>query len=343
MKLSLCCAAVVLALAGCKQSGSAVASAGAALTESPDTVVATYGGGKKVTLKDVDAAVGPQLRQLEKERLKLRKQAIDQVVVEAYATEEGAKAGQSKEQFIQAQIAKFATKPSEEELMAFFAKVQGRLPPGSTFDSVKGQLEEMVSRQKSQEAIGKMVEEIRTKLQVEVKMAEPRVTVAATGPSTGPSDAKITIIEYSDFECPYCSRAESTVEQVMTAYAGKVRLVFRHFPLSMHPNAPKAAEASLCAHEQGKFTEYKKVLFDNQDKLGVEFLKRHAKEMNLDQSKFDQCLDSGAMKAKVEVDMKDANDIGINGTPSFFVNGIQVDPDFAEFERVIKQELAMAK
>lgn len=329
-----------MCLLACKQSAPAAAGVAVASSENPDTVVATYAGGKKVTLKDVDTILSQQLKQMEKEKTRMRKQAIDQVAIEAHATAESAKAGITKDAWIQAEIEKYATAPTDQELQAFFNENQARMPPGSTFETMKPQLQMALAQQKKQAAVGQMVEALRKQLEVTVLLQEPRMTLDATGPSKGPSDAKVTIVEYSDFECPFCSRAETTIDQVLTAHAGKVRIIYKHFPLSQHANAAKAAEASLCAHEQGKFWEYKKVLFENQDKLSVEQLKQHAKDVGLEAAKFDPCLDNGTMKAKVDADMQSAVTAAIGGTPAFFVNGVAVDPSFEEFDRVIKQELA---
>lgn len=335
-------ALATLAFVGCKQNAATTAPASGA-GEDPNTVVATYSGGKKVTLKEVDEIVAAQLKQLDKQRIQLRKQAIEQVVVEAYGEEQAKAQGISKDEFLRNLVQSFASAPTPEEVAAFFQANQERMPPGSTLESMRAQLEQHLAQRKQGDAVNKMIATVREKTSLNVLLQEPRTQVEASGPTTGPSDAKVTIVEFSDFECPFCSRAEGVLDQVMAAYAGKVRLVFRHFPLPMHPNAQKAAEAAMCAHDQAKFWEYKKALFQNQDKLGVDALKAHAKDVGLDAAKFDACLDGASMRAKVDVDAKAANTAGVQGTPTFFVNGVQVDPVFEEFDRVIKQELASAK
>ena len=115
----------------------------------------------------------------------------------------------------------------------------------------------------------------------------------AIGPSKGPENAPVTIVEFSDFQCPFCSKAKVTVDEVMKGYGDKVRLVFRHFPLSFHQDAPKAAEAAACANDQKKFWEYHDKLFANQGALEVDDLKKHAADLGLDTARFNECLDSG--------------------------------------------------
>ncbi|OGY42874.1 MAG: hypothetical protein A2729_03090 [Candidatus Buchananbacteria bacterium RIFCSPHIGHO2_01_FULL_39_14] len=136
----------------------------------------------------------------------------------------------------------------------------------------------------------------------------------------GDKNAKITMIEYSDFQCPFCQRHAPTMAKVLEDYQGKVRLVYRHFPLtSIHPQAQKSAEASECASEQGKFWEYHDLLFANQSALDITSLKSYAKQLSLNQGQFDQCLDSGKYTAKVNKGSAEAQASGITGTPGTWV------------------------
>jgi protein-disulfide isomerase len=173
-------------------------------------------------------------------------------------------------------------------------------------------------------------------------MKPPKMEVAADGPSKGPSSAPVTIVEFSDFECPYCSRAEETVSQVLKQYGDKVRLVYRDFPLPFHPNAQKAAEAAQCAGDQGKYWEMHEKLFANQKDLKPEALKGYAKELNLDPAKFEKCLDGGAKAAVVDANRKAGEKVGVTGTPAFFINGYQLTgaQPFEEFKTIIDAELA---
>jgi len=188
----------------------------------------------------------------------------------------------------------------------------------------------------------KVIGDLQKQANLKMDLPQPRVQVAAEGPARGPKDAPVTIVEFSDFECPYCGAAHDTVEQVMSTYAGKVRLVYRQFPLSFHPHAAKAAEASLCAADQGKFWEYHEALFKNQKKLDLPDLKAHAGEVGLDTQKFGQCLDSGDKKKAVDADQQAGLAAGVGGTPAFFINGIFLNgaQPIDEFKKVIDGELA---
>jgi protein-disulfide isomerase len=151
------------------------------------------------------------------------------------------------------------------------------------------------------------------------------ITVAKTDWIRGNKNAKVTLMEFSDFQCPYCEQFNPTVEQVRKDYPNTVRIVYKHYPLtSIHPLAQKAAEAAECAGAQKKFWEMHDKLFANQTSLSVDNYKAWAKELGLNQSKFDKCLDNGDTAAKVAADQKYGDSIGVTGTPTSFVNGYSV-------------------
>ncbi|MFA4872992.1 MAG: thioredoxin domain-containing protein [Patescibacteria group bacterium] len=138
----------------------------------------------------------------------------------------------------------------------------------------------------------------------------------------GEFDAPITFVEFSDFECPFCERHYPTLKKILSDYAGKVRLVYKHFPLSFHPNAQKAAEASECADEQGKFWEYHDILFENQPSgYSLDKFKKWAQDTGLNAAQFNSCLDAGKYASKVQSDFDEGQRKGVNGTPATFVNG----------------------
>jgi protein-disulfide isomerase len=181
-------------------------------------------------------------------------------------------------------------------------------------------------------------------------------------PFLGPSNAKVTVVEFSDFQCPFCGAAAGTHAELIARFkgqdptwtasvpkleelakAGKIKLVFMQFPLSsIHENAEKAAEASECAFEQNKFWEYQTVLFQHQETLTADNLKQYAKDLGLDATKFDTCLDSGKMAAVVQKDFQAGQAVGVRGTPAFFVNGQLVSgaQPWSAFEPLINTALA---
>ncbi|GMU59826.1 MAG: hypothetical protein AMXMBFR34_15890 [Myxococcaceae bacterium] len=345
LKIAVLALSAALALVGCKQdsAGSGGSGSGTAglSAENPATPVAKYGD-KTITLKDVDATISAQLKQMEKQKLELRQRGAEQMAVQEMVKAEAAKAGQTDEQWLKANIDGKIPAPADEEIQKVFSENQARMPPGATIESMREQIVGFLQQDAKRDAAMKLFDELKAKNKYQLLLEEPRVVVEAKGPARGPEGAKVTIVEFSDFECPFCSKAEDSVNQVMEQYAGKVRLVFRHFPLSFHPHAAKAAEASACADEQGKFWEMHKVLFANQQKLGVEDLKAHAATAGLDAAKFAACLDGGAKKALVEADQKAGTEAGVSGTPAFFINGKMLSGALpvTEFKKIIDAELA---
>lgn len=154
-------------------------------------------------------------------------------------------------------------------------------------------------------------------------LEDPIVIPVAGAPVKGPADAKITLVEFSDFECPYCSAAVKEVDAIMAAYPKDVKLIYKQFPLSMHPHAEISAEASLAAREQGKFWEMYELLFKNARSLSRNNILAMAKELGLDMEKFQAALDSGKFKKEVQKDIADGEDANVYGTPAFYINGKQ--------------------
>lgn len=178
--------------------------------------------------------------------------------------------------------------------------------------------------------------------------SEERVEVSVDDdPSMGDADAPVTIVEFGDFQCPYCGRFTlDALKKVEEAYVdtGKVRLVFRDFPLSFHPEAQKAAEAAECADDQGKFWEYHDELFANQNKLSTAFYSATATKLDLDVAAFTECLNSDKYADEVKADIADGVAAGVRGTPSIFINGLMMSGavPFSEIESVIDRELGVS-
>ncbi len=159
----------------------------------------------------------------------------------------------------------------------------------------------------------------------------------------GSANAKVVMVEYSDFQCPACGAAEPTVQEIIKAYGSKIKFVYKHFPLtSIHINAQKAAESSECASAQGKFWEMHGKLFENQNALRISDLKSYAQQLGLNTTSFNSCLDSGAAASAVKADFNEGVAEGVRATPSFFINGRKIEggQPFDEFKTVIDQELA---
>lgn len=211
-------------------------------------------------------------------------------------------------------------------------------------EQIAPQIKQFLTQQRGQTVQEEFIKSLRGKYKTRILMDVARVEVAEAGsPSKGgPVGSPVTIIEFSDFQCPFCSRVNPSIDQAKATFGDKVRFVFRQFPLNIHPQAPKAAEASLCANEQGKFWEMHDALFANQQKLSVPDLKATALTIGVDAAKFDACLDSGKMAEIVARDMADGQTAGVSGTPALFVNGrfINGAVPYEELAKVINDELS---
>jgi len=240
---------------------------------------------------------------------------------------------------------------------AFF--INGRLVSGAQpFENFKRVIDEELQRADEELKKGTPRDKLYAKLieggrtapvapavqRPEVPSKPVYVEIPENAPSKGPKDAKVTIVAFSDFECPFCARVTPTIEQILNTYGNDVRLVFRHLPLSFHRNAKSAAEAAMAAHEQGKFWEMHDKLFANQRQLSRENYEKWAQEIGLDMKKFRAALDSGKFSDYIDRDAADANKVGARGTPAFFINGRLVSgaQPFENFKRVIDEELKRA-
>jgi protein-disulfide isomerase len=195
-------------------------------------------------------------------------------------------------------------------------------------------------QKKQQEAMKS--QETQQKAELENQFKNPVKIDAGKSPAKGPAKAKVTIIEFSDFQCPYCRRGYETMEEVQKMYPNDVKVVFKHFPLEFHNEAEPSARASWAAQQQGKFWEYHEALFKNQDKLGSEYYNSLAAELKLDVDKFKKDMASEAAAKQVKEDAEVGKKNGIQGTPGFFVNGVAVKGAYpaSHFKTIIDRWLA---
>lgn len=295
-------------------------------------------GQQTITMADLDKAAGREL-------FELRERTLDNMINERIVEAEAKKAGQGTEDFLRKQVESKVPLVPVDEARAFFESNKDRLGPdfaGKQFDEVKDTIVQGLTGQKRRQAFAEVLEEMKKKAGVQMLLRAPKVEVAATGPAKGPKDAKVTIVEFSDFQCPYCSKGRQVIDQVVKAYGNKVRVVFRDFPLNFHEKAQKAAEAGQCANDQSKFWEMHDWMFDNQEALDVDSLKAAAAKIGLDSKKFDACLTSGEHAGAVAANLKAGQAAGVSGTPAFFINGVFLSgaQPFEKFKGEIDRALA---
>jgi len=313
----------------------------------PDEVVATVGD-KKFTLKDVEArwqADDPAERARVTQLLyQHRRQSVEQLIGDYLIEEAAKKAGLPKEKYLEAEMLKRKAPVTDAEIQKVYEENKDRVGT-QTVEQLRGSISEFIERNRTAQNIAILVDELRKAgPAVKVSLDPPRydVAIAEHDPSRGPVDAPITIVEFSEYQCPFCGRVTPTLKGLEQKYAGKVRLVFKDFPLQNHLQAPKAAEAAHCAGEQGKYWELHDQLFSNQQQLQIADLRKHAGAVGLDQAAFDQCLDSGKHAANVQADVDLGTQMGVQSTPTIYINGRIVTgaQPAAVFEAIIDDELA---
>lgn len=282
--------------------------------------------GETVTRAEIEAAAEKNLRSVEMQALQCQAQAsqnrhkaleiaIEEVTLERLIQAAAAKQSQGAEEWKAAELARREQAVTEPQIDEWFTANQNRLR-GRTKEQVADQIRTLLSTEGFNADL---------KAQGEVKsLLEPyRIEVESEGfPTKGPVTAPVTILEFSDFECPFCQRVNPTLARVTEEYGDRVRVVFRQYPLdSIHASARKAAEASLCADDQGKFWAMHDLLFAEQKELGVEQLKEKAGRLGLDAQAFNLCLDTSRHAERVEADLRAGILAGVSGTPAIFVNG----------------------
>lgn len=315
---------------------------------SDDQVVATWQGGK-LTYGELKSQISSQIVQMDIEYLTNRYQAesstLDQFVVQKLLEEEAASQGLADvDALLDREVRTRVSDPTEAEIQEFYLVVQRQLR-GAPLEMVRDRLTEEVRRRKEGEVFSTWVEALRTRKGVETILPYPympRIAVSTDDdPSIGPVEAPVTIIQFAEYQCPYCGKAATTLDEVMEAYPGKVRMVFRDFPLGFHDRAIPAAVAANCAEQQGKYWEMHRMLMADQSELDDATLEAHARKAALDIDKWQTCRKDPAMEAEVTKDMADGSAAGVSGTPAFFINGIMLSGalPFSEFKAVIDREL----
>lgn len=312
----------------------------------PD-VLATVGN-EKITMSDVRARAGEELDRIETQYQQSKSDmvgaALNTILKEKVLGEEARKSGKTYEQLVQAEAGINGTEPSQEEIAAWFVKNQSRTG-GRSLPELTAQIADLLRKEKTTKAEASLQARLAKDYKVAVAFQPYRFEFNNTNaPTMGSDKAPVTLVEFSDFQCPFCNRFAPNLKFINQRYGDKVHIVYRQYPIpALHPFALKAAEASLCAKEQGKFWELHDEMFKDQTKLAVKDLKASAAALGMNSGKFNQCLDSGRYAEQVQNDMAEGTRIGVNGTPAVFINGVELKGGAVPFDAVvaaIDQELA---
>ncbi len=345
---ALTTSALFIALGACSQGSGTAKNADQIVQPLADDVVILEFNGGKVTAKDVKAQVEPQMKQMSEEVIDAYKKTAERMVIVKILEAEAKKQGVANPDELLGRLAQ-DVQVTDEQVDAFMKEnnlQKGIKDPktGTTRKVSKDEVRGFLIEQETQNKQQAYFAGLRETAKIKFKLDKPRTTIAMSGkePFKGGANAKVVIHEFSDFQCPFCSRGKAVVDQIATEYGDKVKIVFRHMPLNFHPEAKPAAMASMCANKEGKFWEMHDALFDNQKELGAAKYKEWAAKIGLNAEAFAKCYDSQEMAAAVDADMKVAEDLGVNSTPTFFVNGQKVAGalPFSQFKSMIDEELA---
>lgn len=279
--------------------------------------------GKPVTSGDVEDALKPLIFSVQEQVYFLRKTALDVKINDLLLAGEAKRRNITAEALFDAEVVPRVKPVSEEAARKFYEENKDRVQ--GTYETLRPQIVEYLRNREQGKAAEAYAEELRkaASVQVYLKLPEPPVFEIAIEdrPWRGGVNAGVTIVEFTDFECPSCAAIQPVLEEVAKEFGDKVKLVARSFPLDQHKHAFKAAEAAEAAREQGKYWEYIAILFTNQTALDVDNLKQYASQLGLDRKKFDGALDSGKFTDRVKRDLADGDKIGVDSTPTVFING----------------------
>ena len=301
--------------------------------------------GVAITADEVEKPLASQLSKLEEQIYNLKLQRLEALINEKLLAKEAAKRKLTVPALLDAEVTAKVGLVTEQEIEKFYQDNKAQIKGEQA--QLREQIRAFLQNQKLAAKREEFLRSLRAQAKVVVNLKAPpiqRVEVSVQGaPFKGGEKAAVTIVEFSDFHCPFCRRVIPTLAQIASRYGDKIKLVFRDFPIeNLHPGSTKAHEAARCANEQGKFWPYHDKLFASSPSTSPEVFKGLAKEVGLDAVTFETCLGSGKYQAAIKEDIAEGNRVGVGGTPAFFVNGrlITGAQPLEAFTRVIDDELS---
>jgi protein-disulfide isomerase len=327
----------------------AAASQAAPSSGSSGEPVATIDG-EPLSKAALDQEVAPQLARLDEEAYEIRKQQLDEMINDRLFAAEAKRRGVTVDALIQAEVTDKVTPVSDSDIQDFIAKNRRRLRLPDDPTPVIPQIKDYLATEKTKARREAFASDLREKAHVQVLLKMPalyRAPIDLKGaPSKGPDNAPVTIVEFSDFHCPFCRGVQPTLQQVLQKYPNDVRLVYKHFPIdSLHPQARRVAEASWCAQQQNRFWQFHDAVYANPPDASAAAIKSFATTAGLDMNAFDTCVASGRAEPIVQAHIDEGTHYGVSGTPGFFVNGrlLSGAVPFKSFSEIIDEELAASK
>jgi protein-disulfide isomerase len=325
-------------------SGLFLAAACAAQSPAPPKVLPPLAtvDGQAVTDEDLAPLVQSQLRPLREQEYQIKRKALDSFINQKLVEAEAKKKGLTTEKLYEQEVDSKVSTPSDQELAAIYAVQKEQI--NRPFEEVKAQLQQSLKRAKTQQARQEYSIRLRELSKVAILLSPPRVEVSFDPARVrGNPKARVMIVEFSDFQCPFCGQVQTTLKNVLAKHEGIVALSFRDLPVpQIHPLAEGAAEAARCAGEQGKFWEYHDLLFGEQGSLDRNGLLGKAVKLHLEAKQFEACILSEKYKPQIQQDSQEGLRAGVSGTPGFFINGVFISGAQSEatFDKIIEEQLA---
>ncbi len=307
-----------------------------------DEVVARIGD-ETITAAEVESMVGPALVQFRQQIYDATVAELNQQIFERLVVAKATAAGITRDEYLKQNVEAKVTPPDEGEIVKIMTMYRTRLAADDA--QAREQVVQALQQQQQAQLQDALRKELFEEAGVVILLQPPRVEVAIVEgtPTRGPASAPIVLVEYTDYQCPYCARAQPTIDAVMERYDGQILHVFKNLPLPMHQQAQLAGEAALCAQDQGKFWEFHDWLFANQRTMNQESMITEAGELGMNADLFSTCIADGTHRAAVDADMKEARGFGITGTPGFMINGrvLTGAQPVEAFETIIDEELTL--
>jgi protein-disulfide isomerase len=299
--------------------------------------------GAPIRATELEERASGRLASLRQQEYEIRSQTLDELIADRLIDDEARKQGLSRDELLRREVDARIEKPSEERIDTIYEQNKDRFGGQSKPEAV-GRIRDILTQRAHSERLAAYEKELRAAARVVVRLEVPRVAVAIPkgAPATGPASAPVTIVEFTDYQCPYCHRAQSVMDELLSKYKDRVRLVHLDFPLDGHPQATPAARAARCAGEQGRFWPYHHDLMTEQGPLDDADLKRRAAALHLDARTFATCLASRKHDAAIQASVHQGEELGVTGTPAYFINGRMVSGarPLESFTEVIDSELA---
>ncbi len=291
---------------------------------------------------DLLPAVEAQIFQLRLQEFEAKSKALDNLINQRLLEAEAAKKGVPAEKLLAQEVDSAVPDPTGPELRALWIVQKEQLQ--RTFEDLQPQLHRLLKQAKIQDARQQYFARLRQQAGVTILLKKPKAEVAADPTRLrGDPKALLTVVVFSDFQCPYCRAVQPTLKALLAKYPSRVNLSYRDLPLrEIHPQAQASAEAARCAGEQGRFWEFHDLLLDNPSKLGRPGFVEHAAALKLDPARFEACLSSGKFASLIEQDRQLGQRAGVTGTPGFVINGAVLSGNLplSAFERAVDAELA---